>query len=74
MVKMVFSCRFPKDKNDADFSKNILQMQEKVEPDLFTAFHTHRIFFVVNENKLTMNRNTVIQISKQRNVWCDFRN
>lgn len=34
MVKMVFSCRFPKDKNDADFSKNILQMQEEVEPDL----------------------------------------
>ncbi|XP_040888926.1 ellis-van Creveld syndrome protein [Toxotes jaculatrix] len=29
MVKMIFSCRFPKDKNDADFSKNILQMQEK---------------------------------------------
>lgn len=38
MVKMVFSCRFPKDKNDADFSKNILQMQEKVEPDLFCRF------------------------------------
>uniref|UniRef100_A0A3B5AS55 EvC ciliary complex subunit 1 n=1 Tax=Stegastes partitus TaxID=144197 RepID=A0A3B5AS55_9TELE len=29
MVKMIFSCRFPKDKNDADFAKNILQMQEK---------------------------------------------
>lgn len=50
MVKMVFSCRFPKDKNDADFSKNILQMQEKVEPDLFAAFHTHHIFLVVNKN------------------------
>uniref|UniRef100_A0A672HVQ5 EvC ciliary complex subunit 1 n=1 Tax=Salarias fasciatus TaxID=181472 RepID=A0A672HVQ5_SALFA len=29
MLKMIFSSRFPKDKNDADFSKNILQMQEK---------------------------------------------
>ncbi|XP_069567404.1 evC complex member EVC [Brachyistius frenatus] len=29
MVKIIFSCRFPKDKNDADFAKNILQMQEK---------------------------------------------
>ncbi|XP_059184914.1 evC complex member EVC [Centropristis striata] len=29
MVKIIFSSRFPKDKNDADFSKNILQMQEK---------------------------------------------
>ncbi|XP_029287934.1 ellis-van Creveld syndrome protein [Cottoperca gobio] len=29
MVKIIFSGRFPKDKNDADFSKNILQMQEK---------------------------------------------
>ncbi|XP_051271523.1 evC complex member EVC [Dicentrarchus labrax] len=29
MVKIIFSCRFPKDKNDADFTKNILQMQAK---------------------------------------------
>ncbi|XP_070759048.1 evC complex member EVC [Enoplosus armatus] len=29
MVKIIFSCRFPKDKNDADFTKNVLQMQEK---------------------------------------------
>ncbi|XP_042351685.1 ellis-van Creveld syndrome protein [Plectropomus leopardus] len=29
MVKIIFSGRFPKDKNDADFSKNILHMQEK---------------------------------------------
>ncbi|XP_071350381.1 evC complex member EVC [Trachinotus anak] len=29
MMKLIFSSRFPKDKNDADFSKNILQMQEK---------------------------------------------
>ncbi|CAN9512397.1 unnamed protein product [Ophioblennius macclurei] len=29
MLKMIFSSRFPKDKNDADFSKSILQMQEK---------------------------------------------
>ncbi|XP_070702526.1 evC complex member EVC [Pempheris klunzingeri] len=29
MVKVIFTCRFPKDKNDAEFSKNILQMQEK---------------------------------------------
>ncbi|XP_037346801.2 evC complex member EVC isoform X1 [Pungitius pungitius] len=29
MVKIIFSGRFPKDKNDADFFKNILQMQEK---------------------------------------------
>ncbi|XP_056294234.1 evC complex member EVC isoform X2 [Pseudoliparis swirei] len=28
-VKMIFSGRFPKDKKYADFSKNILQMQEK---------------------------------------------
>ncbi|XP_044036963.1 ellis-van Creveld syndrome protein [Siniperca chuatsi] len=34
MVKIIFSCRFPKDKNDADFSKNILQMQEKELNDL----------------------------------------
>ncbi|XP_030276263.1 ellis-van Creveld syndrome protein [Sparus aurata] len=43
MVKMVFSCRFPKDKNDADFSKNILQMQEKELNELkkqFPASHT----------------------------------
>ncbi|XP_033990988.1 ellis-van Creveld syndrome protein [Trematomus bernacchii] len=29
MLKVMFSSRFPKDKNDAEFSKNILQMQEK---------------------------------------------
>ncbi|KAF1391380.1 hypothetical protein PFLUV_G00041520 [Perca fluviatilis] len=29
MVKIIFSCHFPKDKCAADFSKNILQMQEK---------------------------------------------
>ncbi|KAI4826604.1 hypothetical protein KUCAC02_030047 [Chaenocephalus aceratus] len=29
MLKVMFSSRFPKDKNDAKFSKNILQMQEK---------------------------------------------
>ncbi|KAK2862378.1 hypothetical protein Q5P01_001911 [Channa striata] len=29
IVKIIFSCRFPKDKNDADFSKNLFQMQEK---------------------------------------------
>uniref|UniRef100_G3NZZ6 EvC ciliary complex subunit 1 n=1 Tax=Gasterosteus aculeatus TaxID=69293 RepID=G3NZZ6_GASAC len=29
MVKIIFSGRFPKDKNEADFFKNILQMQEK---------------------------------------------
>ncbi|KAL7408672.1 hypothetical protein ABVT39_027281 [Epinephelus coioides] len=29
MVKIICSGRFPKDKNDADFSKDILQMQEK---------------------------------------------
>uniref|UniRef100_UPI0037E842EA evC complex member EVC n=1 Tax=Semicossyphus pulcher TaxID=241346 RepID=UPI0037E842EA len=29
MVKVIFSRRFPKDRNDADFFRNILQMQEK---------------------------------------------
>ncbi|KAG8007500.1 Ellis-van Creveld syndrome protein-like protein [Nibea albiflora] len=29
MMKIIFSSRFPKDKNDAAFSRNILQMQEK---------------------------------------------
>uniref|UniRef100_A0A3P9DPD7 EvC ciliary complex subunit 1 n=1 Tax=Maylandia zebra TaxID=106582 RepID=A0A3P9DPD7_9CICH len=29
MVKIILNYRFPKDKNDASFSKNILQMQEK---------------------------------------------
>ncbi|TMS18888.1 Ellis-van Creveld syndrome protein-like protein [Larimichthys crocea] len=29
MMKIIFSSHFPKDKNDAAFSKNILQMQEK---------------------------------------------
>ncbi|XP_044204715.1 ellis-van Creveld syndrome protein [Thunnus albacares] len=29
MVKLIFSRRFPKDKKDSDFSKNILQMQQK---------------------------------------------
>ncbi|XP_029989475.1 ellis-van Creveld syndrome protein [Sphaeramia orbicularis] len=29
MLKIIFSSRFPKDKQDADFSKNVLQMQEK---------------------------------------------
>ncbi|XP_068171523.1 evC complex member EVC [Antennarius striatus] len=29
MVKIIFNSRFPKDKNDADYSKNILHMQEK---------------------------------------------
>ncbi|XP_076604117.1 evC complex member EVC [Chaetodon auriga] len=29
MVKIIFNCHFPKHKNDADFAKNILQMQEK---------------------------------------------
>ncbi|KAJ4926717.1 hypothetical protein JOQ06_014464 [Pogonophryne albipinna] len=29
MLKVMFSSRFPKDKNDAEFSKNILEMQEK---------------------------------------------
>ncbi|XP_071369236.1 evC complex member EVC isoform X2 [Centroberyx affinis] len=29
MVKIIFSHRFPKDKNAADFSKNVLLMQEK---------------------------------------------
>ncbi|XP_030585486.1 ellis-van Creveld syndrome protein isoform X1 [Archocentrus centrarchus] len=29
MVKIIFNSRFPKDKNDAYFSKNILQIQEK---------------------------------------------
>ncbi|XP_073324485.1 evC complex member EVC [Pagrus major] len=40
MVKIVFSCRFPKDKNDADFSKNILQMQEKELNELKKQFPT----------------------------------
>ncbi|XP_041672290.1 ellis-van Creveld syndrome protein isoform X2 [Cheilinus undulatus] len=34
MVKVIFSHRFPKDKNDADFSKKIVQMQEKELNDL----------------------------------------
>uniref|UniRef100_A0A1A8JX95 Ellis van Creveld syndrome n=1 Tax=Nothobranchius kuhntae TaxID=321403 RepID=A0A1A8JX95_NOTKU len=29
MVKMILGCRFPKDKNDADFTKNIIQKQEQ---------------------------------------------
>ncbi|XP_032368604.1 ellis-van Creveld syndrome protein [Etheostoma spectabile] len=29
MVKIIFSCHFPKDKNAADFTKNILEIQEK---------------------------------------------
>ncbi|XP_067360372.1 evC complex member EVC [Channa argus] len=29
ILKIIFNCRFPKDKNDADFSKNIFQTQEK---------------------------------------------
>lgn len=31
-LKILLSSRFPKDKNDADFSKNALQRQEKVKP------------------------------------------
>ncbi|XP_026202447.1 ellis-van Creveld syndrome protein isoform X2 [Anabas testudineus] len=38
MVKIVFSCRFPKDKSHVDFSKNILQMQEKELNDLKKQF------------------------------------
>ncbi|XP_022055965.1 evC complex member EVC isoform X1 [Acanthochromis polyacanthus] len=34
MVKVIFNCRFPKDKNDAEFAKNILQIQEKELNDL----------------------------------------
>ncbi|KAM9759637.1 evC complex member EVC isoform 1-T1 [Menidia menidia] len=34
VVKMILTCRFPKDKNDADFTKNILQMQEKEVTEL----------------------------------------
>lgn len=40
MVKIIFSCRFPKDKNDADFSKNVLQMQEKEVNELKKQFQT----------------------------------
>ncbi|XP_068450578.1 evC complex member EVC isoform X2 [Clinocottus analis] len=40
MVKIIFSGRFPKDKNDADFSKNILQMQEKELNELKKQFPT----------------------------------
>ncbi|KAF0035166.1 hypothetical protein F2P81_012924 [Scophthalmus maximus] len=29
MVNIIFNCRFPKDKTDADFCKNILQIHEK---------------------------------------------
>ncbi|KAM4588766.1 evC complex member EVC [Odontesthes bonariensis] len=29
MVKLIFSCRFPKDKKESDFTKNVLQMEEK---------------------------------------------
>lgn len=35
MVKMIFSGHFPKDKDDAAFSKNVLLKQEKVELDSF---------------------------------------
>lgn len=31
MVKTIFGCRFPKDKHDADFTKNIVQKQEQVK-------------------------------------------
>uniref|UniRef100_A0A3Q1EFI9 EvC ciliary complex subunit 1 n=1 Tax=Acanthochromis polyacanthus TaxID=80966 RepID=A0A3Q1EFI9_9TELE len=31
---IIFNCRFPKDKNDAEFAKNILQIQEKELNDL----------------------------------------
>ena len=41
MVKIIFSCHFPKDKCAADFSKNILQMQEKVDPDQMSITHTY---------------------------------
>nr|XP_061788351.1 evC complex member EVC isoform X2 [Nerophis lumbriciformis] len=34
MVKKIFCSRFPKDKNDADFSKQILQMQQKEVEEL----------------------------------------
>ncbi|XP_029006582.1 evC complex member EVC [Betta splendens] len=37
-VKMLFNCRFPKDKSQADFYKNILQMQEKGLSDLKKQF------------------------------------
>lgn len=30
-IKIVLSSQFPKDENDADFSKNALQRQEKVK-------------------------------------------
>lgn len=33
MLKIIFSSRFPKDKQDAEFSKNVLQMQEKVDKE-----------------------------------------
>lgn len=35
ILKIIFSSRFPKDKNDADFSKNLLQKQEKVGPKAY---------------------------------------
>ncbi|XP_038552015.1 ellis-van Creveld syndrome protein [Micropterus salmoides] len=40
MVKIIFSCRFPKGKNDADFSKSVLQMQEKELNELKTQLPT----------------------------------
>ncbi|XP_034548695.1 ellis-van Creveld syndrome protein-like [Notolabrus celidotus] len=40
MLKLIFSHRFPKDKNDAEFSKNILQMQETELNDLMKQLPT----------------------------------
>ncbi|KAG7494061.1 ellis-van Creveld syndrome protein [Solea senegalensis] len=50
MVKMIFSRRFPKDKNDADFSKNILQMQEKEINELKKLLSSDQIVVEKNDN------------------------
>ncbi|KAM9409033.1 evC complex member EVC [Pholidichthys leucotaenia] len=38
MLKTVFNCRFPKDKNDAHFAKNVIEMQEKELNELRKQF------------------------------------
>ncbi|XP_031132657.1 ellis-van Creveld syndrome protein [Sander lucioperca] len=50
MVKIIFSCHFPKDKNAADFSKNILQMQEKELNELKKQLPTSHTASEKNDN------------------------
>ncbi|XP_078104190.1 evC complex member EVC [Sander vitreus] len=50
MVKIIFSCHFPKDKNAADFSKNMIQMQEKELNELKKQLPTSHTASEKNDN------------------------